>query len=110
MTAAGATGGVLNAILSGNRFFWPARVTLTSRVRVVRPGLAMNGLIGACASASALEVFTIGACPPGASSPVSVTLPLLGALVAGFLAARWVTNEVEKRLLRATAAAAGLQQ
>jgi hypothetical protein len=101
MTAAGAAGGVLNAILSGNRFIWPARVTLNSRVRVVRPGLAMNGLIGACASVSALEVFTIGACPPGAPTPVSVTLPLAGALIAGLLAARWATNEVDKRLLRA---------
>ena len=101
LAVAGAAGGVLNACVSQNLFLWPVRVSASSRLRIVRPGLVLNALVGAAASFGALLAFG-GAAPAviGASSG-RMLLALVAAVVTGALAARAITNEADKRLLRA---------
>jgi hypothetical protein len=100
---AGAAGGVVNAIVSHNRFLWPFRVP---PVRVVMPGLVANIVVGACAGLAGARAFS-GAAPDLWTAPAgSLALALGGALVTGGLAARLITNEVDVRLLRAAASRA----
>jgi hypothetical protein len=95
---AGGIGGVVNAIVSHNLFLWPSRVL---PVKIVRPGLALNIVIGGCASLAAVRAFG-GADPAVLTAPAGdLALALVGALFAGILAARWMTNETDTRLLRA---------
>jgi hypothetical protein len=99
MAAAGGVGGLLNAAASHNLFLWPDRLLAEPPIRIVRPGLAANVLIGAAAAAGVFEAYTYGVSrvwPLG-----SLLLALVAALVVGALAARWMTNETDKRLLRA---------
>jgi hypothetical protein len=98
---AGAAGGVVNAWVSDNRFFWPSRIAASPRLRIVRPGLAVNAVIGAFASLMGVWAFTAAACArldvPIATDPIAV----IGAVVVGSLVSRLVTDEVDKRLLTA---------
>ena len=98
---AGVAGGFLNALVSDNLFLWPVRITASPQMRILRPGLVLNMLIGIGASMAARRAF--GGLAP-ATTTVSVAdlvLALVGGVCAGALAARWMTNEADKRLLRA---------
>lgn len=104
MAVAGGLGGLLNAITSHNVFLWPTRIAVSPRIRVVRPGLAINVLTGGVAALGTYEAFAGVAGARGAVMP-SMTLGLawVVALALGALAARWLTSEADKRLLRAAA-------
>ena len=107
--AAGAMGELINALLSDNGFPLP-RTQQVDGLSIVRPGFRGNILIGIVASAlswglygplSAFELFN----PP--STPVSFTLSsLVGAALVGVAGARWITNEIDKKLLTAAASKA----
>jgi len=97
---AGAAGGVVNAWVSDNRFFWPSRIDASPRLRIVRPGLAVNAVIGAFASLIGVWAFTAAACA-GLDVIAPDPLAVIGAVVVGTLVSRVVTDEVDKRLLTA---------
>lgn len=113
---AGGLGGVVNALLSDNGFILPKSAE-TNDGRIVRPGFLGNILIGGTAAAiswglygpfSAYPLF--GDTSTDTSEPIFLTLSaLVGAVLVGVAGARWLTNEVDKTLLRVAAsqAAAG---
>ncbi len=109
---AGALGGLVNALLSDNGFILPKKVTGTG---IYQPGGVSNVLLGGVAAvlswglygplASYLIGGTTEALATGAPPPdrLGITLTgLAGAVVVGIGGARWLTNEVDKRLQRST--------
>lgn len=102
MLGFGAGGGLLNALLTDNLRLCPSIVRVTARTRIVRPGLAANLGLGALAAFGAFRALA-PAHPPEARSSCSALLTVVGGLLVGLLAARWITNESDKRLLRAAA-------
>jgi hypothetical protein len=99
---AGAAGGLLNAAMSHNLFLLPFRVPPAG---VVMPGLVANVVAGGCASVAGVLAFS-GAVGPPTSPAGSLALTIAAALVAGGLAARWLTSAADMRLLRAAASCA----
>ena len=102
----GLTGGVINAMLSDNGFALPRRV-IASGTRIVSPGFLGNALIGGVAAAISWGLYGPFAginlaegVPAGASPPLTPST-LAGAILVGVAGARWLTNEVDKKLLRA---------
>ncbi len=110
VVGAGAVGGAVNALLSDNGFPLPQR-----EKGIWRPGFLGNVFIG---SVSAL--ISWGLYGPYAQSeliggtttkPAAVTFALtlsafVGALLVGIAGSRWLTNEVDKNLLRSAGAEA----
>jgi len=97
----GGAGGALNALLSDPARLFPSVVTLSpGGTRVVRLGIVGNILTGA---AVAVGLYWAAR---GAGATLSASggfgLALLGGcdLFIAFVSARWVTNEVDKRVLR----------
>ncbi len=112
---AGAIGGVLNALMSDNGFVLP-RSSETEDGKILRPGYLGNIFIGAIAAVISWGLYgpfadypmLNGGKPP--SDKLELTLAaFVGAILVGVGGARWLTNEVDKTLLRAAAsqAAAG---
>lgn len=104
---AGAIGGVVNAIISDNGFIMPFAEKING-VRILRPGYLGNVLIGAVAA-----VVSWGLYGPLASANIfdhyefSLTpSTLTGAILVGIAGAKWLTNEVDKSLLKAAASEA----
>ncbi|HEY3382566.1 MAG TPA: hypothetical protein VGK32_12400 [Vicinamibacterales bacterium] len=99
MVAVAAAGGVLNAVVSHDVHLWPAMTTDIPGVRIARPGLLLCGAVGALPGA--LLALAVPLLPASGAWPVRLPI-LLGAVVSfGFIAARWLTNETDKRLLKA---------
>lgn len=81
-------------------------------MRIVRPGYLGNVVTGAIAAgiswglygpAADLAILRMGA-PPAAAEVASLSLSaLVGAALVGIGGARWLSNEVDKRLLKAAA-------
>jgi hypothetical protein len=112
---AGGVGGVINALMTDNGFVLP-KSAVTNDGRILRPGFLGNILIGGIALISWGLYGPFAAYPligtSGAASSEQVTLSLsafVGAVLVGVGGARWLTNEVDKTMLRAAAsqAAAG---
>lgn len=113
---AGGVGGAVNALMSDNGFVLPKSAD-TNDGRIVRPGFLGNILIGGIAAAISWGLYgpfaaypLIGGTAGANSEHVMLTLSaLVGAVLVGVGGARWLTNEVDKTLLRAAAsqAAAG---
>ena len=118
--AAGAVGGVANALLTENGFVLP-RWSEVAGVRVLRPGFLLNVFVGGLAGAVSwglygpfAAAFVVGggrgaALGPGmgdaAAGMPGITLGgLVGAVLVGVAGARWLTNESERRLLQVVAA------
>jgi hypothetical protein len=104
IVVAGAVGGVLNALLTENRFILPRKES-----GVLCPGFLSNVLIGSLAAFSSWASYGSGAgveLAKGASegSPraeISLTFSALaGAFFVGVAGARWITNEADKQLLK----------
>ncbi len=105
--AFGALGGIVNALFSDNGFILPRTENPDGR-RILRPGFIGNigvGGVAACVSwglygpFSSMTVF-------GAGDGYSIGLTLaslVGAVMVGIAGARWLTNEVDKHMLRAAA-------
>jgi hypothetical protein len=102
ITIAGGVGGVVNALLSDNGFALPRRES-----GVWCPGVISNILIGALAAFSSWSFYGSGAAIDLAARRESertvISLrfsALAGAFLVGVAGAKWITNEVDKRLLK----------
>ncbi len=110
--AAGALGGFVNAMFSENGFVLPKKET-SDKITILRPGFSGNILVGGVAALVSwglygpLAAVSIVGSKTGGETPVSLTLSAIaGAILIGVGGARWLTNEVDKKLFRATAAEA----
>lgn len=109
---AGGTGGFVNALQTDNGFALPYAEEV-GKGRIYRPGWAVNAVVGAFAALISWGLYGpfAGAVVVGPRSvdgtPVTLTIAaLVGAILVGMGGARWLSNEVDKRLLRAAAAEA----
>jgi len=104
----GAVGGVVNALLTNNGFALPQSVTVDGG-SILRPGYLGNVLIGAVAAGISWGLYgpLAGASFLGEAVKGTLTLSgLVGGALVGIGGARWLTNEVDKNLLRAAASKA----
>jgi len=97
---AGACGGVVNALLTDNGFALPRRVA-----GVWCPGVISNILVGAFAAFSSWAFYGSGAsvelADQTARNLISLRFSALaGAFLVGVAGSKWITNEVDKRLLK----------
>jgi hypothetical protein len=110
---AGAAGGVVNAWMSDNGFMLP-RTEESGGNRFIRPGFLGNiitGGVSACVSWGLYGPFAAayiigGPLSAAEGAALGLTLSsLVGAVLVGVGGARWLTNEVDKKLLRAAGTA-----
>jgi hypothetical protein len=115
--AFGAVGGVVNALLTDNGFILPKQEQQDS-TKIIRPGFLVNIFTGGIAALVSwglygpfAAVFIIGGTidPNVASTGLSLS-SVIGGLLVGVGGARWLTNEVDKKLLRAAASKAASGQ
>jgi hypothetical protein len=109
IVGAGAAGGLINALISDNGFLLPKKAE-----GIVRPGFISNVIIGAAASfvtwglygPYAQEVL-VGTESITDEQSVFLTLSAVtGAFVVGLGGSRFLTNEVDKKLLTLSASMA----
>ncbi len=116
----GAIGGVINALLTDNGFFLP-RSLKSEEQEIVRPGFLGNMLIGAVSSfiswalygplASTVITSTDPVSSRNSGTLVGVTLSSLGgAVLIGIAGSRWLTNEVDKSILKSATVVAARSQ
>ena len=110
---AGALGGVVNALITDNGFVKP---------KVHRgiwcPGFIANVLVGAFAAFASWSFYGSGAGVELAAvaagterAQISLTFSALaGALLVGVAGAKWITNEVDKKLLKESVKIAGTKK
>ena len=109
IAAAGAVGGVVNALLSSSSGYsiqWPK-----DKGDILQLGVLGNVLLGAFAALITWGLYgplkdavLLGSTPTG-GLPVNLTVTaVIGAAVAGAGGARIVSNELDKQILRVTAA------
>ena len=97
----GGLGGVVNALVSDNGFALPRRES-----GVWCPGAISNIVIGALAAFSSWAFYGSGAAIDLAGDKslravISLRFSVLaGAFLVGVAGAKWITNEVDKRLLK----------
>lgn len=109
----GAVGGIVNALVSDNGFVKPSE-ECTGEVTIIRPGFAGNILLGSVAAfiswglyGAFSDAVLFGTATGLGTEEISVSISsIAGALLIGIGGARWLTNEVDKKLLRTAAAAA----
>jgi hypothetical protein len=109
---AGAAGGLLNAYFTDNGFVWP-RVESVGAFTITRPGFLGSMLVGGIAAVVSWGLYgpfasmpVLGgtdAVRPGAALTISA---LVGAVLVGVGGGRWLTDQADKSLLKATAAQA----
>lgn len=112
IVGAGAVGGLVNAVMTSNGFVLPKSEN-TESGNILRPGFLGNVLIGGIAAGVSWGLYGPLAnaviFPTGAAKTTEVNIALatlVGAVVVGIGGARWLTNEVDKKLLKAAAAKA----
>jgi membrane associated rhomboid family serine protease len=112
--AAGALGGVVNALITDNGFVLP-----TIRRDIWCPGFFANVLIGGFAAFASWSFYGSGAGVELAKLAalgqprveISLTFSALaGAFLVGVAGARWITNEVDKKLLKESIKIAGTKK
>jgi len=97
----GGAGGALNAVLSDHARLWPSVITLLpGGTRVVRIGIVGNILTGAAAIVSLFLAMKAAGSTLSATSTIGLALLGFSTLFISFVSARWVTNEVDKLMLR----------
>ena len=110
---AGAVGGVINAWMSDNGFMLP-RTEESGGNRLIRPGFLGNIITGGISASVSwglygpfAAAYIVGGPAPGAEgAALGLSLSsLVGAVLVGVGGARWLTNEVDKKLLRAAGTA-----
>jgi hypothetical protein len=99
ISVSGAAGGVVNALLTDNGFILPTRVK-----QIWCPGFISNVLIGTFSAFASWSFYGSGAgldvSGAGQRTQISLTFSALaGAFMVGVAGARWITNEVDKKLL-----------
>lgn len=114
---AGAIGGIVNSLIADRGLSLPS-LEKVGEVTIVRLGWMGNVIVGAAAAAISwglygpMAAFHIAGMPEALSrnpSPEGVGLTLaslVGAALVGMGGARWLTNEVDKSLLRQAASQA----
>lgn len=100
VAAAGAFGGVINALLTDNGFIMPRRES-----GILCPGFITNVFVGSAAAIISWAAYGSGASidlgQAGERAQVSLRLTALaGAFLVGVAGARWITGEVDKKLLK----------
>ncbi|WP_435008049.1 hypothetical protein P12x_005317 [Tundrisphaera lichenicola] len=122
VAAAGALGGMVNALTTDNGFLLPRKEAASGGTMIWRPGYLGNTLIGAIAAIiswglygplSALFIAGTKEAMEKNAQSASIGLSLaslVGAVLVGVGGARWLSNEVDKNLLRAAAAQAASKQ
>lgn len=107
--AAGAMGGAINALLSDNGFLMPKWEKVGSS-KIFRLGFLGNIFIsgiGACISWGLYGPLATANVVGAPAQEIGMTLSTFaGAILVGIAGARWVTNEVDKLMLRAIASEA----
>lgn len=106
----GAVGGIINAIISDNGFIKPREETIDN-VTIVRPGVAGNILLGSVAAfiswglyGSYSGALIFGEMAGFGADELNLSLSAIaGAILIGIGGARWLTNEVDKSLLKTAA-------
>jgi len=106
----GAVGGIINAIISDNGFVKPREETIDN-VCILRPGIAGNILLGATAAfiswglyGSYSSVLIFGDTEVMGFGELNLSLSAVAAaILVGMGGARWLTNEVDKSLLKTAA-------
>ena len=113
---AGGVGGIVNALMTDNGFILPKSEAVEGNMTILRPGWIGNALIGGVGAvvswglygpmSSVLIAGTAEALKTNVNpDKVGLTLAsLVGAVMIGVAGARWLTNEVDKSLLKAAAA------
>ncbi len=115
--AFGAVGGVVNALLTDNGFILPKKEQ-QDNTQIIRPGFLVNIFIGGIAALVSwglygpfAEVFIIGGTNDLNIGTTGLSLSsVVGGVLVGVGGARWLTNEVDKKLLRAAASRAASGQ
>lgn len=110
---AGAVGGVVNSFLSDNGITMP-RLLKVDNITIVQPGFVGNIFIGAIAAAVSWGLYgpfaaslLFGTKSGGAPETVFLTLSgFVGGILVGIGGARWLTNEVDKSILKVAASKA----
>jgi cytochrome c biogenesis protein CcdA len=110
---AGLIGGTINALISDNGFVFPKR-----EAGILRPGWLGNALIGGVAAAVSWSLYgplaatsIVAATGEGTATKGDLTLAAIGgAILVGMAGARWLSNEVDKLLLRAAGIEAAKKQ
>jgi hypothetical protein len=114
---AGAAGGVVNALVTDKGFLRPSKEQV-DMIIIYRPGWIGNVVIGAIAAAISwglygpLAAYYIAGTATN-TGPENIGLALsslVGAVLIGIGGARWLTNEVDKSLLKAAATKAASAQ
>jgi hypothetical protein len=102
ITTAGAVGGIINALLSDNKFIIPKL-----KKGILCPGFISNVLIGGASAFSSWSLYGSGASvelakqTATARQEISLTFAALaGAFLVGVAGAKWLTNEADKQLLK----------
>ncbi len=119
----GLLGGMINAVMTDNGFAMPM-YDKSADPPILRPGYLGNMLIGGVAAAISWGLYgpaaavallpTVTGEGPGvtatiASGSASLTLAgFVGGILVGIAGARWLSNEVDKNLLRAAGSQAAL--
>lgn len=111
---AGAVGGVVNALTSDNGFVMPKKEEVDGKA-IYRPGFFGNVIVGLVAAVVSWGLYGPGATllVVGGSEAVSASAApslsfsvLAGAVLVGIGGARWLSAEVDKKLLKAAASKA----
>ena len=99
ITGAGSVGGLLNAFMSDNGFALPTRIK-----GVWCPGALWNVFVGGVSAVTSWALYGSGATIDLADTQreqISLKLgALAGALIVGIAGSKWLTNEVDKSLLK----------
>jgi hypothetical protein len=97
----GGVGGALNAVLSDHARLLPSVVTLTpGGTRVVRIGIVGNILTGTVVTLCLFWAIQAAGSTLNANGGIGLVLLGLIDLFISFVSARWLTNEVDKLVLR----------
>ena len=110
IAVAGGLGGVINALISDNGFILPR-----TRRGIWCLGFISNVLVGAFAAFSSWAFYGSGASIDLAQvttqSQISLRFSALaGALLVGVAGAKWITGEVDKKLLKESVKVAGTKK
>ena len=108
----GCLGGIVNALVSDNGFMLPKTIS-SADLKIWKPGFLVNLLVGGVAAFVSWGLYgpfstayIFSSAPTDASPAAQTGLTLAsvaGAILVGMGGARWLTNEVDKKLLKAAA-------
>jgi hypothetical protein len=113
VATAGALGGMINALMTDNGFTFP-KTESAGTTRIWRPGWVANVIVGLAAAVVSWGLYgpyanevLVG--KAHATNPQQFVLTLssvIGAFLVGIGGSRYLTNQVDKSLLQASAAKA----